>query len=86
MANAKSIGWTIYAAGFVIWLLGYLSAGRAPVFDWAAATPWWISNFVPNREAELGLAVMFATMIPIYWRTGGERNGGPPHSPSPDLG
>jgi hypothetical protein len=27
MANAKSIGWSIYAAGFVIWLFGYLSAG-----------------------------------------------------------
>jgi hypothetical protein len=25
MATAKSIGWAIYAAGFVIWLLGYLS-------------------------------------------------------------
>jgi hypothetical protein len=29
MANAKSIGWTIYAAGFVIWLLGYLSVVAA---------------------------------------------------------
>ena len=25
-AIAKSIGWTIYAAGVVIWLFGYLSA------------------------------------------------------------
>ena len=23
MPNAKSIGWTIYAAGVVIWLFGY---------------------------------------------------------------
>src|SRR5215831_8830670 len=29
MANAKSIGWAIYAAGFVIWLFGYLSTGHA---------------------------------------------------------
>ena len=73
MATAKSIGWAIYAAGFFIWLLGYLSAGRAPVFDWVATTPYWISSFVPNRETELGLALMFASMVPIYWRAGRKR-------------
>ena len=73
MTIAKSIGWTIYAAGFVIWLFGYLSAGHASVFDWDVATPWWISSFVPNLEAELGLALMFASMIPIYWRAGRKR-------------
>jgi hypothetical protein len=66
LANAKSIGWAIYAAGFAIWLFGYLSAGHAPLFAWKAATPWWISSFVPNLEAELGLALMFASVIPIY--------------------
>jgi hypothetical protein len=73
MANAKSIGWSIYAAGFVIWLFGYLSAGHASIFHWDMATPWWISSFVPNLEAELGLALMFASMIPIYWRVVRER-------------
>ena len=56
MANAKSIGWAIYAAGFVIWLSGYLSAGHASIFHWDVFTPWWISSFAPNLEAELGLA------------------------------
>jgi hypothetical protein len=64
IANAKSFGWAIYAAGFAIWLFGYLSTGHAPVFDWKATTPWWISSFVPNLEAELGLALMFASVIP----------------------
>src|SRR6516165_2259728 len=68
IANAKSVGWAIYAVGFAIWLFGYLSAGHAPLFDWKATRPWWISSFVPNLEAELGLALMFASMIPIYWR------------------
>jgi hypothetical protein len=63
----KLISWTIYAAGFVIWLFGYLSAGHASLFDWNAVTPWWISSFIPNREAELGLMLMFASMILIYW-------------------
>jgi hypothetical protein len=75
IANAKSIGWAIYAAGFAIWLFGYLSVGHAPLFDWKAATPWWISSFVPNLEAELGLALMFASMIPIYWRAGRKLGG-----------
>jgi hypothetical protein len=65
---SPAIGWAIYAAGFAIWLFGYLSVGDAPVFDWKAATPWWISSFVPNLEAELGLALMFASVIPIYGR------------------
>ena len=71
MANAKSIGWAIYAAGCVIWLFGYLSAGHALAFD--VAMPSWISSFVPNLEAELGTALMFASMIPIYWRAGRKR-------------
>jgi hypothetical protein len=66
--TAKIFGWVIYAAGFAIWLFGYLSAGHAPVFDWKAATPWWISSFIPNLEAELGMALMFASMMPIYAR------------------
>jgi len=51
IANAKSFGWAMYAAGSAIWLFGYLSAGHAPLFDWNAATPWWVSSFVPNFEA-----------------------------------
>jgi hypothetical protein len=75
MAKAKSIGWAIYAAGLVIWLLGYLSVGHVPLLDWRAATPWWIFSFVPNLEAEVGFVLMFASMIPIYWLPRrGERN------------
>jgi hypothetical protein len=73
MPSVKSLGWTIYAAGFAIWLFGYLSVGHAAVFDWSVATPWWISSFVPNLEAELGVALMFVSMIPIYWRAGRKR-------------
>jgi hypothetical protein len=68
MAKAKSIVWAIYVAGSVIWLFGYLSTGHAAAFDWGVAAPSWISSFVPNLEAEVGLALMFASMIPIYWR------------------
>ena len=79
MPNAKSIGWAIYAVGFVVWLFGYLSAGHVSVIDWDVAKSWWISNFVPNLEAELGLALMFASMVPIYWRAGGSAMADPPN-------
>jgi hypothetical protein len=65
MPNARRIGWAVYVAGFVIWLVGYVSVGHASAFDWQLATPWWISSFVPNLEAEFGLALMFASMVPI---------------------
>jgi hypothetical protein len=68
IAKAKIFAWVIYGAGFAIWLFGYLTAGHAPVFNWNAVTPWWISSFVPNLEAELGMALMFASMIPLYGR------------------
>jgi hypothetical protein len=73
MPNGKSVGRAIYAAGFVIWLFGYVTAGHASVFDWDVATPSWISSFVPNLEAELGLVLMFASMVLIYWRAGRKR-------------
>jgi hypothetical protein len=57
----------------VVWLFGDLNAGHAPAFDWKTATPWWISSFVPNLEAELGLAPMFGSMIPIYEGALGKR-------------
>ncbi len=66
IANPKSVGWAIYVVGFAIWVFGYLSPGHPPIFDWAAATPWWSSSFVPNLEAEIGTAVMF--VIPILRR------------------
>ena len=68
IAKAKIFGWAIYAVGSAVWLFGYLSAGHAPLFDWKSTTPWWISSFVPNLEAEIGLALMFVSMIPIYRR------------------
>jgi hypothetical protein len=64
IANAKSFGWAIYAAGFVIWLFGYLSAGHASIFHWDVAD----FEFHSQPRSRIGLAVMFASLIPIYGR------------------
>jgi hypothetical protein len=73
MGKLKGIGWAIHVFGFAIWLFGYLSIGHARALDWDAFTPWWISSFVPDREAELGIALMLASMVPIYWPAGPKR-------------
>ena len=55
MPNAKSIGWAIYAAGFAIWLFGYLSAGHAPAFDWVRPRPggFLVSFPTSKRNSDL---------------------------------
>ena len=61
------IGWIISLAGMVLWFYGYLATGNPPIFDWQANTPWWISDFLPNVEFEIGMALLFVGMVPIYW-------------------
>jgi hypothetical protein len=60
IANAKSFGWAIYAAGFAIWLFGYLSVGHPPLFDWDAATPWWVQHATWRIQERGGQILDFA--------------------------
>jgi hypothetical protein len=61
------VGWVISLAGTALWIYGYYGSGHPSLFDWPAHTPWWIAHFVPNFESEIGMALAFAGMIPIYW-------------------
>jgi len=61
------IGWIIELAGTALWLFGYFTTGNPSVIDWHASAPWWISDFLPNIESEIGMALVFAGMIPMYW-------------------
>jgi hypothetical protein len=61
------IGWIIELAGTVLWLYGYFTAGHPSLIDWHARTPWWIADYLPNIESEIGMVLVFAAMIPIYW-------------------
>jgi hypothetical protein len=60
-------GWSIYFAGLAIWLYGYFTTGHPSFIDWHAYTPRWIADFIPNMESEIGMALMFASMVPMYW-------------------
>ena len=72
MKKAAAFGWAIYVVGLALWFYGYMTAGHASLIDWQAHTPWWIADFLPNLEAEVGLLVMLVSMLPIYWPARGQ--------------
>jgi hypothetical protein len=61
------VGWSISFAGMALWLYGYFATGNPPVINWHTNTPWWVADYLPNLESEIGMALMFAGMVPIYW-------------------
>jgi len=67
MSKAVIVGWVIMLGGTALWLYGYYATGHASLIDWHAHAPWWIADFLPNIESEIGMALACAGMIPIYW-------------------
>lgn len=57
MPKAVAIGWIISVLGTVLWVYGYFAARTPPFIDWHDRTPWWIANFVPNLQSEIGLVI-----------------------------
>jgi len=51
----------------VLWLYGYFATGNPSLIDWQANTPWWIADFLPNIESEIGMVLVCVGMVPIYW-------------------
>ena len=67
MSKSAVIGWVISSLGMVLWLYGYFVTGHPSLVDWHSNTPWWIADFLPNLESEIGMALAFGGMVPIYW-------------------
>jgi len=67
VSKAVIIGWIIELLGVALWLYGYFTSGHPSLIDWQASTPWWIADWLPNIESEIGIALMFAGMVPLYW-------------------
>ena len=67
------IGWMVSLAGTALWLYGYFATGNRSLIDWHAHTPWWVADFLPNIESEIGMVLAFAAMLPIYWPLIGSR-------------
>ena len=69
MSKTVITGWIIELVGMALCLYGYFATGNPPLIDWHASTPWWIADFLPNIESEIGMVLVFAGMIPLYWPT-----------------
>ena len=67
MSKIAIAGWGIMLAGAVLWLYGYFMTGSPPLFDWAKHTPWWIAEFLPNIQSEIGMVLVYGSMVLIYW-------------------
>ena len=67
MSKAFAIGWVMSLSGTALWIYGYFAIGNATLIDWHADTPWWIADFLPNLESEIGMTLAIVGMVPIYW-------------------
>jgi hypothetical protein len=65
--SVMMIGWIISLVGMTLWVYGYFATGNPSLIDWHTYTPWWIADFLPNIESEIGLAVACAGTILTYW-------------------
>ena len=63
----KAAGWILQLTGLALWLYGYFTIGHPNFFGWNVLTPSWIADFLPNAESEIGVALMLASIVPIYW-------------------
>ena len=67
MSKLALLAWMISFAGTVLWLYGYFISGSPSLIDWRAETPWWIADFLPNMQSELGMALVCLGSVLSYW-------------------
>jgi len=67
MSRVVVLGWIASLGGMILWLYGYLTTGSSSFVDWHNKTPWWIADYLPNIQAEIGMALMSVGMVVIYW-------------------
>jgi hypothetical protein len=78
LSKSVIIGYITSLAGTALWLYGYFEAGHPVLIDWHTYTPWWIADFLPNMESEIGMRLVFASTAPNPFglRRFGSRNSG----------
>ena len=66
-STARIVGLVTSTAGTALWLYGYFWSGRRPAIEWSAIAPWWIADYLPSLECEIGMVLMLAAMVPLSW-------------------
>ena len=67
MSKTVIAGWVILVVGTMLWLFGYFTAGHPSFVDWQAHAPWWIADYLPNLESEIGMMLICGGTVLIYW-------------------
>jgi hypothetical protein len=67
VSKAVIIGRIIYLVGMGVWLYGYFVTGNPSLINWHTITPWWIADFLPNFESEIGFILMIIGTGSTYW-------------------
>jgi len=61
------LGYLISLAGAALWLYGYFWPANPPLVNWQNYSPWWVANFLPSLQAEVGIAMMFVGTALSCW-------------------
>jgi hypothetical protein len=67
LSQTVIFAWFTYFLGTSLWIYGYFVAGHPPLVDWHAYTPWWIADFLPNVESEIGMIIVCIGAVLMYW-------------------
>jgi hypothetical protein len=59
--------WAAMIVGMALWGYGLFITGHPPLIDWTSNTPWWIADYLPNMESELGLLLCCLGSLAPYW-------------------
>ena len=60
-------GWVATGLGTALWVYGYFATGTPALIAWASFLPDWAADWLPNLEAEIGMALLIVGSIPAYW-------------------
>lgn len=60
-------GWALLAVGTIVWIYGYFVTGHMAYVDWHTYTPWWIADYLPNIESEIGMVMVCVGSGLTYW-------------------
>jgi hypothetical protein len=67
VSKAVIFAWAVSALGMIFWVYGYFVPGSPPLINWSAHTPWWIADFLPNVQSEIGMVLTCLGTLLAYW-------------------
>lgn len=67
MSRLAVAGWALTILGCLIWVYGYFSPVSWQFIQWARISPWWISDYLPNWQSEIGALLAIFGSAPVYY-------------------